>query len=94
MYTYGSTKAEVAEKLSKGHGYGCNMVGKILLTGQLVKAVAMFLSKSCEKTEDPEITAAGDKLQIVQDYKYLGIYLDSNLNFRINVKHLGKIFQF
>lgn len=53
------------------------------------KNVGMLFSKSKKTIEDPDVIVAGEKSQLAQKYKYLGIYLDSYLNLRTNVKRFN-----
>lgn len=49
----------------------------------------MFFSKSANRDPDPDVTVAGKRISVVQEYKYLGIILDSQLTFKKQVKKVG-----
>ncbi len=46
----------------------------------------MFFSKSKSCCAKPDVVIDGDRQQVVSDFKYLGIYIDSNLTFRSHIK--------
>ena len=51
------------------------------------KIVAMFFSKSHRNFYvEPDVLVSGERLQIVSEYKYLGIFIDSKLTFTSHVK--------
>ena len=37
---------------------------------------------------EPDVYVAGKRLQVVSDFKYLGIFIDSNLSFKQLVKRV------
>ena len=46
----------------------------------------MFFCKTNKPTSDHHIIVAGEKLQIVSEFKYLGVLIDSNLSFKAHDK--------
>ncbi len=48
----------------------------------LSKTVCMFFNKSKSCCAEPDVVIDGERLQVVSDFKYLGVYIDSNLTFR------------
>ena len=46
----------------------------------------MFFSKSANKDSEPAMLLAGRKLLVMNEYKYLGIVIDSQLTFKTQVK--------
>jgi hypothetical protein len=46
----------------------------------------MFFTKRATDATEPDVDVSGEKLQVVSDFKYLGIILDSNLSFKKHVK--------
>ena len=59
------------------------------------KTVAMFFSKTHSSLSDePDILVSGERLQIVPEYKYLGVILDSNLSFSCHAKLVSNRIKF
>lgn len=46
----------------------------------------MFFTKSVNKDPELDFIVAGRRLLVVNEYKYLGITIDSQLNFKTHVK--------
>ena len=55
------------------------------------KNVCMFFTKRATDATEPDVYVSGEKLQVLSDFKYLGIILDSNLSFKNNVKKVIQI---
>ena len=56
--------------------------------------VCMFFTKRAADATEPAVYVSGEKLQVVSDFKYLGIILDSNLSFKKHVKRVIQITKF
>lgn len=54
----------------------------------------MFFSKTNRASFNPDIIVAGEKLRIVNQYKYLGLVIDSHLSFKAHIEKLCKIIKF
>ena len=50
------------------------------------KTVAMFSAKTNKSYTEPDVFICGQRIQTVNEYKYRGIILDSNLTFKRHVK--------
>ncbi len=48
----------------------------------LSKTVCMFFSKSKSCRAEPDVVIDGERLQAVLYFKYLGVYIESNVTFR------------
>ena len=48
------------------------------------------ISKINDSRENPDVLVSGEKLEKVSEFKYLGIILDSNFNFRAHVRTVCK----
>ena len=46
----------------------------------------MFFLKSAKKDPEPAVLVAGRKLLVMNEYKYLGIVIDTKLTFKTQVK--------
>ncbi|CDQ86624.1 unnamed protein product [Oncorhynchus mykiss] len=58
------------------------------------KTVCMFFTKRATDATEPDVYVSRKKLQVVSDFKYLGIILDSNLSFKKQVKKVIQITKF
>lgn len=54
----------------------------------------MFFTKTHNSTPNPDILIAGEKVQIVTEFKYLGIIIDSQLNFKSHATKTVNIIKF
>ncbi len=53
------------------------------------KTVAMFFTKSNNNfSVEPGVFVSGERLQIVSEYKYFGVLIDSKLSFKSHVKRV------
>lgn len=62
------------------------MAKRELLTTNKSKTVCMFFSKSKSIIKEPDVYTSGVRLQVVPQYKYLGILIDSKLTVHIKLK--------
>ncbi len=46
----------------------------------------MFIAKTKNLSVVPDVFASGERLQVVSEYKYLGVLIDSKLSFMAQVK--------
>lgn len=46
------------------------------------KTVCMYFSKTASVDNDPNVFVEGQKIRVVQEFKYLGVILDAQLRFR------------
>lgn len=54
------------------------------------KTVCMMFSKQNHKTTNSNVFLRGEEVELVQEFKYLGVVLDSTLNFKSHVKKIIK----
>ena len=54
----------------------------------------MFFSKSANKDPEPAMLVAGRTLLVMNEFKYLGIVIDSQLTFKPQVKKVVDRFKF
>ena len=94
LYVHGLTKTEVAAKLTKAMLKITAWLNQCCLQLNVSKTVGMFFSKTNDCSENPDVLVSGEKLEIVKEFKYLGIILDSNFNFRAHVKTVCKRIKF
>ncbi len=54
----------------------------------------MFFSKTMVQPADVEILIKGERTDIVTEFKYLGVILDPNINFKKHVKKMVKTIKY
>lgn len=86
IYVHAKNKRQAAKELSATMVNISNCLTNSCLHLNTSKSVCMFFSKSANKDPDPEVTVAGRTLSVVQEFKYLGIILDTQLTFKSQVK--------
>jgi len=85
VYAHGRNIAQVVEKLTNSMDSITAWLKHSCLQLNTSKTVAMFLTKSHKNfSVEPDIFVSGEKLQIVSEYKYLGVLIDSKLSFVCN----------
>lgn len=88
IYVHAKRKQQAAQELTfvmvqvtKGLSDSC-------LHLNVKKTACMLFTK---RATEPDVYVSGKKLQVVSDFKYLGIILDSNLSLKKQVKKVAKI---
>ena len=94
IYVHAKNKAAAAKKLNKPLVRVTQWLNNNCLHLNIKKTVCMFFEKQPSKTPDPDVFAAGERLQIVTEYKYLGIILDCNLKFKKQIKKVTQTVKF
>ncbi len=94
LYAHGSTKQQAAEKLTKALDGVAAWLNKACLKLNTSKTVGLFFSKKPTTSPDPDITLLGEKIQIVNKHKYLGILIDQQLSFKSHVKTVCRKIKF
>ena len=51
-----------------------------------VYAVCMIFTKTNSSSVEPDVLVSGERLQVVSEYKYLRVLIDSTLSFKARVK--------
>lgn len=93
ILAYGKSAEEVASKLTEAVSWISIWLEQSCLQLNISKTVTMFFSKNNINIE-PEIFISGERLQVVTEYKYLGLYIDSNLNFKTHIKKVSNRIKF
>lgn len=87
VYAHGRNIAQVVEKLTNYMDSITTWLKHSCMQLNTSKTVAMFFTKSHKNfSVEPDIFVSGEKLQIVSEYKYLGVLIDSKLSFSSHVK--------
>ena len=84
------TTCQALEKLSAAMVNISNWLANSCLHLNVDKTVRIllcyYMSKSANSNPDPDVTVEGRRLSVVQEFKYLGIIIDSKLTFKTQVK--------
>lgn len=91
IYTHGSNISQVAKKLTDSMVQVSAWLKNSCLQLNTTKTVAMFFTKSTAPlTVEPDVLVSGERLQIVSEYKYLGVLIDSHLSFKSHITKICK----
>ena len=88
IYVHGNSSTQAASKLTQSLSHVAAWLKQCCLQLNVTKTVCMFFSKSKTHTIPPDVYISGEKLQVVTEYKYLGIMIDSRLSFKSQVKRV------
>ncbi len=94
IYIHGSSLTRVANELTNSMVNVSAWLKANCLQLNVSKTVCMFFSKSNSIIKEPDVYVSGVKLQVVPQYKYLGILIDSKLTFKAQVKKVCKQVKF
>ncbi|KAJ0003141.1 hypothetical protein NQD34_018181 [Periophthalmus magnuspinnatus] len=72
----------------------CDWLKSSCLHLNVTKTMCMFFSKSANRERDPVVMVDGQALQVVQEYKYLGVTMDSQLSFKKHIKNVRNKIKF
>lgn len=78
--------AQVADKLTNSMTHVTAWLKQCCLQLNVSKTVCMFFTKKNSPSVEPDISVSGERLQVVSEYKYLGVLVDSKLSFKAQVK--------
>ena len=91
IYVHAKNTEQAAHKLTAAMDSVSEYLERSQLVLNLTKTVCMFFSKkACDKNTDSMVSIQGQKLTVVQEFKYLGVVIDSQLNFKQQVKKNSK----
>ncbi len=94
IYIHGSSLTQVANELTNSMVNVSAWLKENCLQLNVSKTVCMFFSKSNSIIKEPDIYVSGVRLQVVPQYTYLGILIDSKLTFKAQVKKVCKQVKF
>ena len=92
LYTHATSAQLAAEKLASALGGVVEWLDQSYLTLNVSKTKGMFFSKTKLPTPDVNICIKNEQIEIVTEFKYLGVLLDSNLNFKKHIKKMTRTF--
>lgn len=90
VYTHAKTKEHAAKKLTAALKEVSDWLYRSCLTLNVSKTVGMFFSIKKNEEHCSDILVNGEVINIVDHFKYLGIIIDSNLNFKKHIKKVSK----
>uniref|UniRef100_A0A3P9IXE9 Reverse transcriptase domain-containing protein n=1 Tax=Oryzias latipes TaxID=8090 RepID=A0A3P9IXE9_ORYLA len=94
LYAHAKTKAEAAAVLSGAMVPVFQWLQRSCLHLNTQKTVCMFFSRQPTREEQPSVVVNGEQLEVVEQFKYLGIIFDSKLTFKDHVKKISNIVKF
>lgn len=89
LFTHGKDLGQVANKLTQTLTNVSMWLKNSCLTLNTEKTVTMFFHNRFKLNIIPDIYVDGTKLKNVEEFKYLGVILDSTLSFKKHIKKLG-----
>ena len=94
LYTHASTAQLAAEKLASALDGVVEWLDQSCLTLNVSKTKGMFFSKTKLHIPDVNIYIKGEQIETFTEFKYLGVLLDSNLNFEKHIKKMTKTIKY
>lgn len=91
LYTYAKTKDEAAAILSGALVPVSHWLQNSCLHLNTKKTVCMFFSHQPAGGEKPSVLVNGERLDVVEQVKYLGVIFNSNLTFKDHVRKVSNI---
>lgn len=88
LYVHAKNKKQAAQELTVAMDNVYNWLESSQLQLNISKTVCMYFSKKTNTDSDPNILIQGKKMEVVQEFKYLGITIDSQLGFKQHVKRI------
>lgn len=88
IYIHAKTKELAAVKLNAAMVNVNNWLSESQLCLNMKKTVCMYFTKSNSTSDNPGVFVAGEPIQVVSQFKCLGIILDSTLSFKKQVKRV------
>ena len=77
LFVHGRSKADDADTLTRSMAKVTSWLQECCLQLNVSKTVSMFFCKTNRSTSDHHIMVEGAKLQVVSEFKYLGVLIDS-----------------
>ncbi len=94
IFTHARTAELAAEKLNVAMERITQWLEQSCLTLNTGKTKRMFFSKIKACSSNADIFINGEKIEIVTEFNYLGLTLDSNLSFKKHVKKLVRTIKY
>jgi len=94
LYVHAKTKQEAAAILSAALAPVSNWLNESCLHLNTKKTVCMFFSRQSAEGDLPSVVVNGESLDVMEEFKYLGVVFDTNLSFKAHVKKIKNIINF
>ncbi len=94
IYTHGNSLTQVANELTNSMVNVSAWLKENCLQLNVSKTLCRVFSKSNSIIKEPDVYVSGVRLQVVPQYKYQGILIDSKLTFKAQVKKVCKQVKF
>ena len=86
IYVHGGSMTQVANELTNSMAHVTARLKQCCLQLNVSKTVCMFFTKTNSSSVEPDVFVSGERLQVVSEYKYLVVLIDSKLSFKAQVK--------
>lgn len=86
LYTHAKTKQEAAAILSGAMVPVSHWLRNSCLHLNTTKTVCMFFSRQPAEVPEPFVLVSGERLDVVEQFKYLGVVFNPHLTFKQHVK--------
>lgn len=91
IYVHAKNTTQAADKLSQTTiPVKKNWLNQCCLELNINKTVAMFFTKSNITNNVTDVFVAREKIKVVNEYKYLGVLIDSKFTFKSHIKKVCK----
>ncbi len=80
--------SQVANELTESLVHVAAWLEQSCLQLNISKTVCMFIAKTKDLSVVPDVFVSGERLQVVSEYKYLGVLIDSKLSFKAQVNRV------
>ena len=90
IYTHAKNREQAASKLTAVLNKVSDWLTSSCLTLNVSKTVGMYFSNKRNAQQQPDIFVNGEVITIVDNFKYLGVIIDSNLNFKKHIKKISR----
>ena len=94
LYCHASSIKEAAAVLSGAMVPVSHWLQNCCLHLNTKKTVCMLFSRQPTAGQQPSVMVGGERLEVVEYFKYLGVIFDSNLNFKQHVKKVKNTIKF
>ena len=93
LYTSGADSIETAHRLQQGLDLFCGWcrVNKLTINIKKTKVMTFGSRQRVKKAKDVLLKIGGVELKVVPSYKYLGLILDSTLNYNMHIQSTIRI---
>ncbi len=94
LYVHAKSKQEAATKLSAALAPVSHWLNESCLHLNTKKTVCMFFSRQSAEGDQLSVVVNGESLDVVEEFKYLGVVFDTNLSFKEHAKKITNVVKY